>query len=135
MTSKESLNILIKRMLSKHDYDQLSFIRDDPGRELFYDQFSGTFFKSSKEAILAAECILNRELILNGVVNVDEFYKIVGMHSKYIENRPYGWNKKDINWIEFDHILVDAEFTQEIPYHLIVMIPQPYEMYLKGVMK
>lgn len=131
MTSKETLNILIKRMLSKHDYNQIAFIKDDPGNELFYDQFSGTFFKSNKASILAAECVLNRELILNGSVNVNEFYKIVGMHSKYIENQPYGWNKKDVDWIEFDHILVDSDVTNDIPYHLIVMLPQPYEMHLK----
>lgn len=103
---------------------EMDFVKDLPGDEYFYDQFSGEFFKSNKATILAAEIVANRTLYLEGICPVQVYYDILGIEF----NEPYEWRLSNgVTWIDFDHIYVDYE--DEYPfYHLLAMCPEP-ELY------
>jgi hypothetical protein len=120
MTTREKLQMMARIQMAKEEIPQLEFIKDEPNDELFYDQFSGQFFRSNKATILAAELNINRELMLNGICPVSRFYDIIGLDFQGDYIWEYG------NWVDFDHIFVDFEDGCDF-YHLIVMIPEPHE--------
>lgn len=72
---------------------------------VFYDEYSGRFFKSTIEQVLQAEYHLNRNYILRGYSYLNEFYEFLG-----IEETDYGsvlgWTPTDDGeyWIEFHHV-------------------------------
>ena len=89
----------------KYTGDDLS-LEDD--KDLFYDFFSGRYFKSTMEQVLRAEYEVNRALYVNYSVGVNEFYEALGLEPMP-EFENIGWSCGQIeemywhNWIEFDH--------------------------------
>ena len=122
MNSRDKIQMLARTMMEKHNYG-LDFVKNDPGNDNFYDQFSGQFFKSNKATILAAELAVNRELNHCGQCSIRVYYNILGIPYKGEE---YEWQICDeYTWVEFDHIYVDYESALPT-YHLIVMLPEPF---------
>lgn len=123
MTNREKQKILAKRVSARSDFAK-DFI-DSVGDELFYDQFTGEFFKSNKAAILGAELALNRELNQNGIVSIERFYDMLGIGPFAIKPR-YGWDiETDTNWIDIDKIYLEDDQYVPTPYHLLAFIPEP----------
>lgn len=127
--NKIKQKILAKRDMARCHQNLIDFTREDY-KNLFYDQFSGIFFESTKSAILAAELAVNRELQTNRECPLDLFYNIVGLDpGPNIQTKNLIWEvNADCYWVDFDHIYVDYEVS--MPYHLIVMIPEPTEVKL-----
>lgn len=124
MTSKEQLQILARRNMAKVNPFE-DFIDVKNGDDYFFDQFSGQFFRSNKESILAAELMVNRQLVQYGECSASVFYDVIGFKPEADEPQNYFWSTANgLYWVDFDHIYVDYE--DEYPfYHLIVMIPEP----------
>lgn len=128
-TNKEKMQILARRDMAKAERKLAEFLQNDFSKKdhLFYDQFSGQFFKASKATILAAELAVNRTLVNEGECKASVYYNILGLDIPEYEDYIWKVNGNDFTtWVDFDHIYVDYE--DEWPeYHLIVMIPVPWK--------
>lgn len=133
-TNKEKMQILARRDMAKAERKLAEFLQNDFSKKdhLFYDQFSGEFFKASKATVLAAELAVNRTLVNEGECKASVYYNILGLDVP--EYTDYIWKVNDgdnfLTWVDFDHIYVDYE--DEWPeYHLVVMIPVPWKEEVK----
>lgn len=97
----------VREEIAKDKYTGDGKLVDDD-KELFYDFYSGRYFESTKEAVLAAEYATNRALYVNGAVSLGEFYDFLGLEFKP-EYDVVGWTCCQLEemywhpWIEFDH--------------------------------
>ena len=98
----------VKEAIAKDKYDHEAKIDDDDGMRLFYDDFSGRYFRSTVEKVQNAEYWINRDLSLRDYATVNEFYEYLGIPP--IEggdelgwssgsNFDYYWQ----SWIDFGH--------------------------------
>ena len=86
-----------------HDVD-LSIGEHEGKNVLWYDEFSKRFFEATIEKVLTAEYHINRNYILAGEENVNEFYEFLGLEG--IEKGDcIGWAPYDEGeyWIDFNH--------------------------------
>lgn len=84
------------------------YIELDDGNELFYDEFSDRFFKSTMTAVRSAEYHFNRNFVLRDYASLNEFYEFLGLSdvefgdflgwSMYVGEINYGYR-----WVDFDH--------------------------------
>lgn len=63
----------VKEGIAKDKYEEYKDENDD-GKELFYDAYSGRFFRSTMEDVLRAEYDINRDLALQDWATVNNFY-------------------------------------------------------------
>lgn len=120
MTSREKMQILARACASKNDIDT-HFVNDGCG-ELFYDDWSGDFFRTTKLALLWAEIFANKMLHTEGVCYLNDFYEKLGIMTLKEE---YYWTLSGrCQWIHFDHIYVDHEDEEE-QFYYIIFIPEP----------
>ena len=81
--------------------------------ELFYDEFSERYFWCTPEKVKDAEYYLNRMLVGNGPVVLNDFYRLLG-----IEELPFG---DDIGWdlylgeVYFGYTWIDFEHIEYMP--------------------
>lgn len=95
---------------------------------LFYDSFSDRYFTSTMGKVLQAEYHLNRNYVIAGGVDINDFYDFLGI--PHIENGDsIGWCccDGDIMWIDFDHKKVVLDDGLEA--HIIDIIFEPFELY------
>lgn len=71
---------------------------------LFYDRLSNRYFESTIGKVLQAEYHLNRNLVLQGEVFLNEFYNFLGIE-EIPEGNSIGWflDDNEIYWIDFRH--------------------------------
>lgn len=70
---------------------------------LFYEEWSGRYFESTIEQVIAAEYHLNRNFCLRGYAILNEFYDFLGIDETDYGNT-VGWTPEDgFYWIDFDH--------------------------------
>lgn len=97
------------------------------GNELFYDMYSETWFRSSMEAVRAAEYHLNRNHSLGGCVPAQMFYEFLGLPIDLVDDN-VGWGfqlmEDGIYWIDFEHTLSKTEDGEE--YTIISFTWNPY---------
>ncbi len=129
MTNKEKIKLLAEIEMSKYN-PTLELIKDSPGNQYFFDQFSGLFFKSNQATVLAAELNVNRELILTGRCPLRYYYNILGLDvykDAEFDVDNFSWELDGItNWIDFDYIYMDRDTNFKYgTYHLIVMLNEP----------
>lgn len=95
---------------------------------LFYDVFSGRYFTSTMSKVLQAEYHLNRNYVLAGGVDINQFYDFLGI-SRVDGGDTIGWNCYDgeIQWIDFDHKKTTTDDGLEV--HIIEMIFEPFELF------
>lgn len=97
------------------------------GNQLFYEPFSGIWFRSSEAAVINAEYHLNRNFSMRGFVDEYEFQQFLGITPieefngigygfRYIECSGYGW-------IDFYH--TNAETDDGEPYIIIDRCYEP----------
>lgn len=91
--------------------DEKSDTFDDSTSEeklVFYEDNYGEFFEMSKEEVLMAEYELNRNFILKGEVNLNEFYQFLGLPTTDV-GEVLGWSLwageafYGYSWIDFEH--------------------------------
>ena len=76
--------------------------------KLFYDFYSGRYFNSTMEKVLAAEFALNRQMILGECAYLNDFYQELGIPLTDIGDE-VGWSRGFMcdmycqEWIDFNH--------------------------------
>lgn len=125
--------VWIKRRMAKSKGKIPADFIFDPhmtSRELFYDEFTDTYYWSNRVAILAAELAVNRRLLESGYVQLAMYYDLIGHHGVPEDYLTYYWSADDTYWIDFDHIFINAEDTPEGAHncHMIVFVERPIMM-------
>lgn len=101
---------------------------EDDGKELFYDYFSGRYFRAKIETVQRAEYNLNRSLFTRDYAYLNEFYEDLDLEP--LETGwAYGWTKA-INlerhwqeWVDFVHEKVVTDDGLEC--HILKMHGEP----------
>ncbi len=95
---------------------------------LFYDTFSRRYFTSTISKVLQAEYHINRNYVLAGGVEINQFYDFLGI-SRIEGGDEVGWCgcDQDISWIDFDHKKTTTDDGLEV--YIIDMIFEPFELY------
>lgn len=101
----ENANADIANAIAKDKHDGLEEPEDD--KELFYDSFSGRYFRANKNVITNAEFQLNRDLARHGGVYLNEYFDVLGLpetdYGDYL-----GWSTCYItemtweSWLDFE---------------------------------
>lgn len=106
----------------------LSIENNDGEPKLFYDQFSGRYFESTIEQVMAAEYHLNRNYILRGSAVLNELYEFLGLE-KVDYGDILGWAPVDegMYWLDFNHRKVVLDDGLEC--YILEMMLEPVENY------
>ena len=104
---------------------------------LFYDEYSGRFFRRTMDEVRQAEYLLNKCFAMRGEVVLNEFYSYLGI-SPIDGGDKVGWSQYagsmwyNYKWIDFEHILVTAEDGDDPDYqdfYRLIMPVQPTNDY------
>lgn len=116
----------IKEELAKDKYTPMENL--DNNKQLFYDEFSKTYFESTMEDVLQAEYEVNRMIANEGGAYLYEFYNYLN-----IPYEPYakelGWSQGILSamywtyWLDFDHSKMTTDDGREC--HIITMRQEP----------
>lgn len=118
-------NIKADIVKDKYEYYHASSEKDT---QLFYDEFSGRYFESTMERVLAAEYEINRIIAQDCGVFLNEFYELLGIET--VDYGDYlGWSSFELVemywycWIEFGHQKVTMDDGLECT--IIIMHTEP----------
>lgn len=117
----------IQQEIAKDKYKE-SDISEEDGKELFFDQYSGRYFRSTIEDVQRAEYRINRDLVMREYATINEFYELLGIEP--IEggdeigwtvgmNLDYYWQ----TWIDFSHSKIETD--DGIECHMIMIFEEP----------
>ena len=124
----------VTEQIAEDKYDANTVEGD--GKDLFYDEFSGRFFRSTIEEVQRAEYNLNRDLVLRDWVNINEFYDYLKL-DKVDGGDHIGWStymNMDMywqSWVDFSNRKTVTDDGKE--YYIITMFQEPiagYEDYI-----
>ena len=103
----EEANTHIREKIAKDQYvEQKTELGGDS--KLFYDFYSGRYFNSTMEKVLAAEFVLNRQIILGECAYLNDFYQELGIPFIDIGDE-VGWSRGHMcetygqEWVDFNH--------------------------------
>lgn len=87
---------------------------------IFYEPYSGTYFKSTISRVLQAEYTLNRNYVLGDVITLNDWYTYLGLPRR-AGGDDYCWDNcrggcDSIYWIDFNHIVQE---TADGEYYII----------------
>ena len=118
----------IREELAKDEYEKID-ITPGEDMELFYDEFSGRYFQSTKALVQRAEYEVNRDLVMRGYVYLNEFYAHLDIEP--IEGgADLGWSRGGNldhhwqEWIDFGHHKVVMDDGLECT--IISLFGEPY---------
>lgn len=81
----------------------LGWENESSDKRLFYDSYGERYFEAAYERVMEAEYHINRNYVLRGACELNEFYEMLGLPSldKY---EGMGWNPADgYYWIDFSN--------------------------------
>lgn len=89
----------------------LGWENESSDKRLFYDSYGERYFETTFERVMEAEYHINRNYVLRGACELNEFYEMLGLPSldKY---EGMGWNTADgYYWIDFlnEKAVIDDE--------------------------
>lgn len=123
----EDADIHVRQEIVKDKYEDEDINLDD-GLDLFYDEFSGRYFESTMEDVLAAEYELNHLLAQDSGVFLNEFYELLGIDT--VDYGDYlGWSSFELVesywycWVEFEHTKVTMDDGLECT--IITILKEP----------
>lgn len=128
----EGANDNVQTEIAKDKYDE-DKVADGDGEELFYDEFSKRYFKSTKFKVQEAEYYINRDLIMMEAVPLNAFYGYLGIDGidggdevgwSTILNFDAYWQV----WIDFSHCKFKLDDGTECTK--IYMLAEPDVEYL-----
>ncbi len=105
-------------------------VKDD--EVLFYDYFSGQFFKSTLTKVAQAEYQLNRDIHMRGWAELNEFYERLGIDD-FEQYGALGWAEGGNYemywqaWVDFNHNKITMDDGTE--YIAITFFQEPYVGY------
>ena len=122
----EGANEHVRSELAKEQYEDEG-IEVEGNKLLFYDEFSDTYYWSNRLAILAAESEINRDLHESGIAYLSTYYNLVGHHEVPQIYRDFYWSLDDTEWVDFDHVFIDAKNTPDGRHdcHMIIFLEPP----------
>ena len=94
-----------KDMVEKNPVVTREVIITEKGNTLCYDAISGRYFKSDIEKIKKAECELNRQMLDDMYVSLNDFYYEIGLDSVKLGDE-LGWN--------VDSGYIDLSFSSQL---------------------
>lgn len=103
----EGANVEITREIAKDKYEEQE-IQLEEDEMLFFDHFSGRYFNSTMEKVIKAEYEVNKLLVHDGGVYLNEFYDQLGI-DRVEGGYELGWSNGILesmhwdSWIEFKH--------------------------------
>lgn len=100
-------------------------------KTLFYDSYSQRYFTATMSSVLNAQYHLNRNYILRGYVNLNEFYEFLGI-DKIDCGDDIGWTMDymddiGITWLDFENCYVKMEDGMEC--YIISTLIEPTSLY------
>lgn len=125
----EDANDQIKKKLAEDNYEPTN-VKDD--EKLFYDEYSGQFFKSTLAKVKVAEYNLNRNIHTRGWGELNEFYEELGIDD-FEEYSALGWSEGGNYemywqaWVDFQHTKATLEDGTE--YFVLSTFEEPYVGY------
>lgn len=101
----------------------LSLEENDGEPRLFYDEYGNRYFEATIEQVMSAEYHLNRNYVLRGCADLNEFYEFLGLEPTDY-GTVLGWAPQDegMYWIEFNHSKVVLDDGLEV-----YVIEMPFE--------
>ena len=93
-----------KKRVEKNPPKDADILVDDEGKILCYESLSGRYFKSDKETIRKAQNDVNKILIDNVYVSLNDFYEMLGMSSNAL-GEEVGWRSEHVMEIIFSSVL------------------------------
>lgn len=128
----------IRAEIAKDKYAGDGELLED-GKELFFDFYSGRYFESTKEMVMWAQYEINRAMSVNGTVNINEYYALLGLKQKP-EYELVGWSRRQIEkmhlcpWIDFTYedVTIDEESEESggVECTIIYLAMEPFIDYL-----
>ncbi|MDO4292104.1 MAG: DUF6353 family protein [Eubacteriales bacterium] len=118
------LKIRSRTAFEKYEKGEVKAYSEKP---LFYDMYSNRYFNLTMEEVRDAEYHLNRNFILRGHVDLNEFYDFLGLPRTDVGGR-LGWSVEagfdfyGYQWIDFEHDLISMEDGMEC-----YIISMPFE--------
>ena len=107
VSKRKSLRMSITKIHIKDKYNKKPHSAES-NMQLFYDEFSQRYFNASTEQVLCAESEINRMLMTNYIVYLNEFYKLLGVDR--VDYGDYlGWSNDELfetygySWVDFHH--------------------------------
>lgn len=94
-----------KERIEKNPVSSNSVIITDKGNTLCYDAISGRYFKSDIDLMKRALAMINRRMLSNEYVSLNEFYDEIGL-----DHIPLG---NELGW-RIDHGYIDPSFSSHI---------------------
>ncbi len=104
----EDADLKVRQEIAKDNYnaEEDNVEDDDDGKHLFYDQYSGRYFRATNETVLNAKYEINKILNDDCYANLNELYDLFGIekldHGDYV-----GWSSAQMfdmywdSWIHF----------------------------------
>lgn len=90
---------IAKDKLEKDPVVQSEVIDTCSGKTLCYDALSGRYFRSDVDKIKRAEYELNRQLLTEGYISLNDFYYEIGLDSIKVGDK-LGWNARQERYID-----------------------------------
>lgn len=124
----EEANENVISEIAKDKYDCEEFIDEDDGKELFFDQFSGRYFRATLYEVQQAEYRLNRTLIMQDYAYLNDFYEWLPLELEDY-GFEYGWTRGHNftnywqEWVDFTHKKVKMDDGMECT--IIIMQGEP----------
>lgn len=116
--SENALTQEKKDIFKEQEFEVSRFIDESDSEEkmLFYEEYRGGYFESTKKLVLEAQYHLNRNLALRGYTNLSEFYDFLGLSKLDSKEQlifdslgwsfdvgfDFGYSWVDFNWEEVD---------------------------------
>ncbi|MCF8018145.1 MAG: DUF6353 family protein [Vallitaleaceae bacterium] len=123
-------NIARKSYVSSDGYAIYDPDTDDSDQVLFYDYYSEQYFKSTMSAVLNAQYHINRNFMLRGEVEINEFYEFLGLDPIPFGDH-IGWGEEFLDsgmmWIDFENKL--TRFDDDLECYIISTSYEPDLLY------
>lgn len=107
----ENADDKVQQELAKDNYNNVKTQED---KILFYDEFTGKYFESTNEKVIAAQYAINRKIALNGAVCLNEW-----LYELDVEPVDYGgylgWSSSLLmdcqwtDWLDFEHYKIEID--------------------------
>ena len=121
----------VKNELAKDKYEKQEIkVSENPGMQLFYDEYSGRYFESTLETVLKAEYHINRLIATDYAAYLNEFYDLLGIDTVDYGDH-IGWSIGQlsdtywVSWVEFEHTKITLDDGLECTIISIFTEPVP----------
>lgn len=119
----------VQEAVAKERYEEKEHdFHPDGETLLFYEEHYGQYFERKMIEVMDAEYQLNRKLVKDGEVSLNDFFELLGLDHNEIGDA-LGWSQEAVcdfynpSWIDFEHQLVKMEDGMEC--YLINMMVKP----------